>query len=82
MNRKLGTLALAAALPLALSACGGGGSTATTTNPVSTTPAKTFQDNFGTAFAADFNADPFGTPVKPSAADVPALNLSALPLDN
>lgn len=73
-----------AVLPLALSACGGNGSsvpTPTPTTPV-TPPTVTFQSQFGTQFAAAFNASPTGTPIDPAATDVPALNATAAPLDN
>lgn len=72
-------LAAAALLPLALAACGGGKKSAAT--PV-TPVAQAFQDKFGSAFATDFNASITTEPANPSASDVPALNLSAEPLDN
>lgn len=78
-------LALAALLPLALSACGGGGGGGTTATTPTPPPvaSSTFQDKFGTTFAADFNANSTtATPADPAAGDVPALNLTAEPLDN
>lgn len=81
MVRMLERLAFVALVPLALSACGGnGGSTASTTAPP--TAAAAFQTKFGTPVAADYNASMNSEPVDPAASDVPALNLSAEPLDN
>ena len=85
MMRIHSKLAIAALLPFALSACGGGGGggTATSTTPPTTTPTATaFQDRFGTAFAADFNASSTATAPHPASTDVPALNLTAEPFDN
>jgi hypothetical protein len=68
----------AAALLLGLAACNHDSAVAPTTPAA---PAS-FQSQFGTAFAADFNADPNSTPQHPAATDVPALNLSGTPIDN
>lgn len=84
MKRISRNLALAALLPLALAACkgGSGGTPVVATPPPTTTPTSTaFQDKFGTAFSADFNASTTATPAEPAAGDVPALNLTAEPID-
>lgn len=73
-------LALAAILPLALSACGGGSNSIAT--PPATVGPTSFQDKFGTAFATDFNASSTANAADPAPTDVPALNLTAEPLDN
>ena len=89
-NRLLRGVALATMIPIGLSACDkdrGSGMVsvpAPTPTPVATTPAPTgtFQSLFGSAFAAVFNASPTAAPIDPTAADVPALNATAAPLDN
>lgn len=75
-------LAAAASLLLGLSACGGQKTAVTPTPPTPTPAATAFQAKFGSAFAADFNASMDATPADPMASDVPALNLSAEPIDN
>ena len=81
MKRNPSILALAALLPLALSACGGGSESA----PVTTTPvpvaAVAIQDKAGPAFAAAFNASATASPVDPGANDAGALNLTGQPFD-
>lgn len=75
-------LALAALLPLALSACGGGSESAPVTPPAPTpTAATAFQDKAGTAFAAAFNASATASPIDPGANDAGTLNPTAQPFD-
>ncbi len=88
-NRLLRGVALATIIPVGLSACdnnrGSGVVTVPMPTPTPTTPAPTgtFQSMFGAAFAAAFNASPLAaTPIDPTAADVPALNATAAPIDN
>ena len=78
------TLAVAL-VPLALAACGGGGGSggAPVATPPPTPPTTTaFSDKFGTAVSASFNAAPTTDPKDPLPSDVPALSVTADPLDN
>ena len=84
MSRLKGRLLLTgAAVVLAaagLAACGGGKKVAyTAAQPAPATPQVRF-DNFGTSFAAAFAASANSEPVD-AAAGVPALNLTAEPVD-
>lgn len=73
MARKTWVLAMLGAAAAVLAACdsggggGGGGGAA--------------QDNFGAAFAAVFNAAATADPGNPAAGDVPAISLTADPID-
>ena len=83
MAKIIRNLGLAAIASLGLAACGGGGSGGiTSTTPTTPTSTAAFQDQFGTAFAADFNASATANATDPAATDVPALNLTAEPIAN
>lgn len=75
-------------LAVSLTACGGGGSNnssspAPTPPPVATTPTPaSFQSQFGSAFAAIFNAATTSEPVDPTDASVPALAPASPPIDD
>ena len=73
---KSGALMLA----VTLGGCFGHGSTSTPATTVVT--AQSFESNFGTSFAAAFDASHDGTAIDPTSSDVPALNLSGIPYDN
>ena len=84
MLKSFRTLALIGVSAAALSACGGGGGgsvTATTTPPVTSRGNPAFPDRFGTPVSTTFNATANSEPRDPAATDVPALNLTAEPID-
>lgn len=76
-ERALLRFAVLAAGAIALSACGGGGTTVST--PPTTTPAP-FAYMFGNGFGADFTASSNATPATISTSDVSAVSLTASPI--
>lgn len=77
---KAGTALL---LPLAMAACSDRSDTTTATpSPGSPPPAASIQSRIGASFAAFFDASNSSDPREPTAADAPALNPAADPLDN
>lgn len=77
---KAGTALL---LPLAMAACSDRYDDKTATPPPgSPPPAATIQSRIGANFASFFDASNSSDPREPSAADVPAVNPAADPLDN
>ena len=69
---------------MALVGCDGSGSTAKVVDPVDPTPpssGETVQDKLGAGFAAAFNADAFGEPVRPASGDIVPLDKTTDPFD-
>lgn len=71
-------------LPVALTACGdrNRNNPAPGPTPPPTPTPTSFQSKFGPNFESTFNASNTSEPKDPTAADVPALNATADPLDN
>lgn len=83
-TKTLLKVGVAILLPVALTACGDRNRNSPTPAPApAPTPTPTsFQSKLGANFAGVFNASNTSEPKEPTAADVPALNATADPLDN
>ncbi len=82
MKPIIRNLAMAAILPVVLSACGGGGGGSSNNTPPPPVTSQSFQEKVGANFATVFNASTTADAVDPTAASVPPLDLTANPVDN
>ena len=84
MKKSLRNLMVGAALPLPLliAACDNNKKPTPMPTPTPTPTPATFQGKISAAFAAIFNASANSDPKEPATTDVPALNLTADPVDN